>query len=563
MVAALLEKRYSNAAEKTPSRSEPGRATATHRQSGKGCRVCVGTLDLCGARLQPRRKWSEFKTALAAGPLIEELPHRLCGPGPRRGRDAQNALQTRGFLGILLSFAVCALVLPLAGCVVGPNYKRPIVNAPGTYRGLTDAEAANTTSTSLGDQKWWEVFQDQQLQQLIRTALQQNYDVRIAAARVLEAQAQLGITRANQFPTVNASGSGNSVRNPANGPIPSYEFNYGRITASAAWQLDFWGQYRRATEAARADLLANEWARQEVNATLVANVASAYFQLRELDLELDITKRAVASRTESLQLTQTLEEHGINSILDVRQAEQLVYTATSQIADQERRIEQQENLLSILLGNNPGAIPRGTELTGQIHAPEVPAGLPSALLERRPDIRQAEQRMVAANAQIGVARAAYFPQISLTATPGFQSSALQSLFNGSSGLWTFSGSITQPIFTAGKLRSNVRLTEAQEQEALLIYEQTIQGAFRGVSDALVGYRKDQEFRTQQELLATSAQDAAQLSGQRYKSGTTSYLEVLTNETNYFTAELGLAQARLNELLSLVQIYQALGGGWQQ
>lgn len=464
---------------------------------------------------------------------------------------------------LFLPLTFCAVVLFISGCLVGPNYKRPIVNAPSTFRGLTDAEAANTTSTSLGDQKWWEVFEDQQLQQLIRTALQQNYDVRIAAARVLEAQAQLGITRANQFPSVNANASGNSLRNPANGPIPSYEFNYGRITASAAWQLDFWGQYRRATEAARADLLANEWARQEVNATLVANVASAYFQLRELDLELDISKQAAASRTESVQLTKTLEEHGINSILDVRQAEQLLYTATSQIADQERRIEQQENLLSILLGNNPAAIPRGTELTAQIHPPEIPPGLPSSLLERRPDIRQAEQRMVAANAQIGVARAAYFPQISLTATPGFQSSALASLFNGSSGLWTFSGSIAQPIFTAGKLRSGVRLAEAQQQETLLTYQQTIQGAFRGVSDALVGYRKDQEFRAQQELLAHSAQDAAQLSGQRYSSGTTSYLEVLTNETNYFTAELGLAQARLNELLSLVQIYQALGGGWQQ
>jgi len=321
--------------------------------------------------------------------------------------------------------------------------------------------------------------------------------------------------------------------------------------------------YRRATEAARAQVLASDWARQEVNATLVANVATAYFQLRELDLELDITKRAVASRDESLQLTQTLEEHGINSILDVRQAEQLVYTATGQIADQERRIEQQENLLSILMGNNPAGVPRGTELTAQVHAPEVPAGLPSSLLERRPDIRRAEQLMVAANAQIGVARAAYFPQISLTAAPGFQSASLTNLFSGPSGLWTFSGSITQPIFTAGKTRSGVRLAEAQQQEASLVYQQTIQGAFRGVSDALVGYRKDQEFRAQQELLAHSAQDAAQLSGQRYKSGTTSYLEVLTNETNYFSAELGLAQARLNELLALVQIYQALGGGWQQ
>ena len=454
-------------------------------------------------------------------------------------------------------------VVSLAGCLVGPNYKRPIVNTPNTYRGLTDAEAANVTPASLGDQKWWEVFQDQQLQQLIRTALQQNYDVRIAAERVLEAQEQLGITRANEYPSVNVSGSGNGLRNPATGPIPAYEFNYGRITANASWQPDFWGLYRRATEAARAQLLASEWARQEVNATLVANVASAYFQLRELDLELDISKRAVASRNESLQLTQTLEEHGINSILDVRQAEQLVYTATGQIADQERRIEQQENLLSVLLGNNPAAVPRGTELTAQIHPPEVPAGLPSSLLERRPDIRRAEQLMIAANAQIGVARAAYFPQISLTASPGFQSAALSNLFSGPSGLWSFSGSITQPIFTAGKLRSGVRLAEAQQQEALLTYQQTIQGAFRDVSNALVAYRKDQEFRAQQELLARSAEDAAQLSGRRYSSGTTSYLEVLTNETNYFSAQLGLAQARLNELLALVQIYQALGGGWQQ
>ena len=464
---------------------------------------------------------------------------------------------------IFLPLVFCAIVLFISGCMVGPNYKRPMVNAPATYRGLTDAEAAKTEPASLGDQKWWEVFQDQELQQLVRTALQQNYDVRIAAARVLEAQAQLGITRANQFPTVSANGTGSSLRNPATGPIPSYEYTYGHVGLNAAWQLDFWGMYRRATEAARAQLLASEWARQEVVATLVANVASAYFQLRELDLELDITKRAVASRKESLQLTQTLEEHGINSILDVRQAEQLVYTASAQIADQERRIEQQENLLSILMGNNPAAIPRGAVLTAQIHPPEIPAGLPSSLLERRPDIRQSEQQMIAANAQIGVARAAYFPQISLTAAPGFQSNALTNLFSGPSGLWTFSGSITQPIFTAGKIRSGVRLAEAQQQETLLVYQQTIQGAFRGVSDALVAYRKDQEFRAQQELLAHSAQDAAQLSGQRYKSGTTSYLEVLTNETNYFTAELGLAQARLNELLSLVQIYQALGGGWQQ
>src|SRR5216684_6773642 len=323
------------------------------------------------------------------------------------------------------------ILLPalMTGCTVGPNYKRPKTDVPDGYRAAAP-DLAKPDTASLGDEKWWEVFQDEQLQQMIRTALTQNYDVRIAAERVLEAQAQLGITRSNQYPSVSATGTGSSLRNPASGPIPSYEYNYGRIGASATWQPDFWGLYRRATEAARAQLLASEWARQEVNATLVANVASAYFQLRELDLELDITQSALASRKESLQLTQTLEEHGINSILDVRQAEQLVYTAATQIADQERRIEQQENLLSILMGNNPAAVPRGTELTGQIHAPEIPAGLPSALLERRPDIRQAEQQMIAANAQIGVARAAYFPQISLTAAPGFQSAELSSLFSG-------------------------------------------------------------------------------------------------------------------------------------
>ena len=529
MMPAHLKGRFLNAGEKTPPLK---RRATTARQSLR---------EICGQALRTRGYLRVYVRYIITGITY---------------------FSERRFT-LFVPLVCCAALVFISGCVVGPNYKRPIVNAPPTFRGLTDAEAANPAPASLGDQKWWEVFQDQQLQQLMRTALQQNYDVRIAAARVLEAQAQLGITRANQFPSVSGGGSGTGTRNPATGPIPAYEFNYGRVTANAAWQLDFWGAYRRATEAARAQLLASEWARQEVIATLVANLASAYFQLRELDLELDITQNALASRKESLQLTQTLEEHGINSILDVRQAEQLVYTAATQIADQERRIEQQENLISILMGNNPAAIPRGIELTDQPHAPEVPAGLPSSLLERRPDIRQAEQQMIAANAQIGVARAAYFPQISLTAALGFQSSSLTNLFSGPSGLWSFSGSITQPIFTAGKLRSGVRLAEAQQQETVLAYQQTIQGAFRGVSDALVGYRKDQEFRAQQELLARSAQDAAQLSDQRYRSGTTSYLEVLTNQTNYFSAELGLAQARLNELLALVQIYQTLGGGWQQ
>jgi outer membrane protein, multidrug efflux system len=462
------------------------------------------------------------------------------------------------------AISLCVVGLFLTGCAVGPKYNRPPVDVPGAYRGVTEAEAAKPGGASLGEEKWGEVFQDPQLQELIRTALKQNYDVRIAATHVLEAQAQVGITRADQYPNVSGVGTGTNLRSAAQGPIPAFEFTYGRIVASAAWDLDFWGKYRSATEAARAELLASDWARQEVNATLVASVAAAYFQLRELDLELEISKRALASRKESLDLTKTLEEHGISTILDVRQAEELVYTAAAGITDLERQIGQQENLLSVLLGNNPGPItPRGKELVDQQHPPSVPAGLPSALLERRPDIRESEQLLVAANARIGVARAAYFPDINLTAGPGFQSTALQSLFNGSSGLWTFAGTVTQPIFNAGKIKSGVRLAEAQQQEAVLTYQQTILGAFRDVSDGLIAYQKNAEFRAQQELLANSAQDAAQLSEQRYKAGTTNYLEVLTNETIYLSADLGLAQARLNELLALVQVYKALGGGWEQ
>jgi outer membrane protein, multidrug efflux system len=459
----------------------------------------------------------------------------------------------------LFALAVSAI---LSGCTVGPNYKRPAVNVPNEYRTLAPPSAVVQSPPSLGDQKWPEVYQDEELQKLIKTALQQNYDVRIAAARVLEAQAQVGLARANQLPNVNVSGTGVGLHNPQQGPIPPYTFPYGRVGLNAAWDLDFWGKYRRGTEAARAQLLAADWARQEVSATLVANVAAGYFQLRELDLELDISQRALASRNESLELTQTLEEHGINSILDVRQAEQLVYTAAAEIADLKRRIGQQEDLLSFLLGQNPGSIVRGKQLVEEPHAPSVPAGLPSSLLERRPDIRQAEELLVAANARIGVARAAYFPDISLTAQPGFLSPTLTSLFSGPAGTWTFAGTITQPIFEGGALKSNVRLSQAQQQEALLAYQQTIQGAFRDVSDDLIAYQQEQEFRAQQEQLARAAQDAARLSGQRYQAGTTNYLEVLTNDTNYLSAELGLAQARLNELLALVQIYKALGGGWQ-
>jgi outer membrane protein, multidrug efflux system len=477
----------------------------------------------------------------------------------------------------LLTLFLCVSLFCLGACSVGPNYKRPAATVPAEYRGENAPEASNAeptpssansagapgaTVSSLGDEKWWEVFQDKELQGLISTALQNNYDVRIAATRVLQAQAQLGITRANQFPTLGAGGNITSVRQPTIGPIPSYEFTQGALTASAAWNLDFWGQYRRATEAARATLLANEWAQKEVIATLVADLATSYFQLRQLDLQLEISKRTLGSRQDSLDLTKTLEQHGLNSLLDVRQSEQLVYTAATEVPDLERQIAQQENGISILLGKNPGDIPRGLQLTEQPHSPAVPVGLPSALLERRPDIREAEANLIAANAEIGVARAQYFPQISLTGNAGYESSALTNLFTGPAGVWTLVGSFTQPIFEAGRLKSGVRLAEAQRDQLVLTYQQAIQGAFRDVANALVAYRKYREFRIQQQHLVDSAQDAAHLSEIRFKAGTTDYLEVLTNETNSFSAELALAQAEGNELTALVQLYQALGGGWE-
>jgi multidrug efflux system outer membrane protein len=462
-----------------------------------------------------------------------------------------------------LLLGLSLITLLSTGCAVGPNYKRPSTDVPGMYRGTTPQDAAQPAAESLGDQKWWEVFQDKQLQDLIHTALQQNYDVRIAATRILQAQAQLGITRADQLPTISGGASAVNERNAQTKLFPPFETSANQVDLSLAWELDFWGKYRRATEAARANLLATQWAREAVKSTLVRDVATAYFQLRSLDLQLEISRRTLKSREDSLQLTQKLANGGDTSMLDVRQAEQLVSTAAETIPDLERQIEQQENFLSTLLGNNPGPIARGLKLTDQPHAPDVPAGLPSTLLERRPDIREAEAQLIAANAQIGVAKAAYFPQINLTADAGYQSSALTSLFTGPAGLWSFGGSLVQPIFTGGRIRSGVRFSEARQQELVLTYQQTIQQAFRGVSDALVEYHKDREFREYQQQLAFSAQDAAQLSEMRYRGGAASYLEVLTNETNYFNAELGLAQARANELVALVQIYQNLGGGWQQ
>ena len=450
----------------------------------------------------------------------------------------------------------------LAGCTVGPNYKRPTVNVPTDYRGAMAAQPA--TVTSLGNEKWWEVYQDPVLTQLIHTALQQNYDVRIAATRVLEAQDQLGIVRANQFPSASLGAGVFSQQNPkVTNLFPAYQVNAGQVNLSAIWNLDFWGKYRRQTEAARAQMLASQWGQRTVMSSLVANVATAYFQLRALDSELDIAKRTLGSRQQSLHLTQTLFSNGSASDLDLSQSEQLVYTASETIPDLERQIQQQENQLSILLGQNPGPIARGRALTEEPVPVGVPTGLPSELLERRPDVHQAEENIVAANAQIGVAKAAFFPSISLTGTGGLESNQLSRLISAPSETWLGALNVSQPIFEGGALKSQLKLSRAQYQEAVLAYQQTVQDALEQVSNALVANQKNREFREQQEMLTGAAQRTDRLSEVLYQNGGASYLQVLTAETNYFSAELNLVQAQLNERLALVQVYQSLGGGWQQ
>ena len=449
----------------------------------------------------------------------------------------------------------------LSGCLMGPKYKRPTADIPPSYRSATPDQ---TAALSLGNEQWWQVYQDAVLTDLIHKALEQNYDVRIAAARVLEAQAQLGITRSNQFPSASVGADIFSQQNARVSMLfPAYQVNAGELNLGVIWNLDFWGKYRRQTEAARAGVLATEWGQRAVISSLVANVATAYFELRALDSQLEISQRTLTSRRQSLQLTQLLETHGSASGLDVSQAEQLVYTASETIPDLERQIQQQENLLSTLLGQNPGPIARGRALTEQPLPQNVPAGLPSELLERRPDVRQAEENMVAANAQIGVAKASFFPNLSLTGLGGLESNALHHFVSEPSETWSGALSVSQPVFQGGALRSGLRLARANWQEAVLSYQQTVQNALGQVSNALIASQKNREFREQQDLLTQAAQRSDQLSQVLYQHGGASYLQVLTNETNYFSAELNLVQAQLSERLALVQLYQALGGGWQQ
>ena len=444
----------------------------------------------------------------------------------------------------------------------------PKVEVPPVYRGVADPNAPPDPQT-LADTKWFDIFKDEKLQQLINEALLHNYDLRSAVARIDLARANLGLARSEQFPQIFGSADVTTLGRSRDGqltvPNPvSKGRTFGSVLLNLfTFELDIWGRVRKQTQAARADLLASEEARKAVLTTIVSDVAASYFNLREFDFELEIAKRTLTSRQESLRIIKLRQQRGVANLLEVRQAEELVYNATETIPALERLIEQQENFLSVLVGKNPGPITRGFTLTEEHLPATVPAGLPSDLLARRPDIRAAEQGLLAAGARIDVARKAYLPQISLTGFLGFESTSLSDLFKPSRSVWGFVPQVTQPIFTAGRLKSNVRFTQAQRDLFLVNYERTIQQAFLEVSDSLIAYRKVREVRAQRELLVTTLQDRARLAYMRYTGGVSSLLEALDADRELFDAELSLAQVRRDELLTVVQLYKSLGGGWQQ
>ena len=424
------------------------------------------------------------------------------------------------------------------------------------------------SSSSLADLKWFEVFKDHQLQHLIRTAHSKNFDVRDAVARIDAADANAGIARADRLPSAGFTADATTMRFSRGGSFPVPEgFSQKRTFGSMAFNLlsfeaDIWGRLRSTSDAAKAQVLAAEESRKAVMTTVVSEVATAYFTLLELDAQLEIAKRTLMTRENSLQIIQTRERRGLSTLLDVRQGEQLVQTAAQAIPVIEQSIEQTENQISLLLGESPGDIPRGLALTEQEEPPAVPAGLPSALLERRPDIKSAEQNLVAAGAMVDAAKAAYFPRISLTGFLGSQTTEFSSLFTGPTGVWQFVPQVTQPIFTGGRLRSNERLAKAEQQIAVVQYQRVIQTAFREVADALIQHRKSREIRAQQEVLFKTLQDRVRLAYRRYRGGVDTLLSALDADRDLFEAELRLTQSRRNELIAIVQLYRSLGGGWQ-
>ncbi len=457
----------------------------------------------------------------------------------------------------LLIFSMLAATF--LGCMVGPNYRRPAIETPTQWR-FEEREAGEVANAT-----WWEQFDDPVLNDLIRIALKENKDVKIAAARIEDFAGRYRTTRAPLFPQVGAGAIAGRIRATERGPTPltsatENPANDFQIFLNANWEIDLWGKLRRGTEAARADLLSTQEGRRAVILTLVASVATAYVHLRDLDLQLEIAKRTVKSREESYHLFQLRFRGGAISELELNQVKSEYEQALSTIPLFEKNISQQENGLCVLLGRNPGPIPRG-KMIDELILPTVPAALPSDLLTSRPDIRQAEQELIAANARIGVARSLYFPSISLTSSLGYASADLSKLFSGPAKVWSFAAPLTAPIFTAGAISGQVKSAKAVQQQALLRYEQVIQTAFREVEDALIDQRRSREQLEIEAQRVITLRNYARIARLRFDSGYTSYIEVLDAERSLFDAELFQAQTKGILFQALVNLYKAIGGGW--
>jgi multidrug efflux system outer membrane protein len=456
---------------------------------------------------------------------------------------------------------VLLLALAGAGCTFGPNYARPDLDIPSAWR-VEEREAKD-----LADTAWWGQFNDPVLNGLIDTALQENKDLLIAAARIEEFAARYGIVRADLFPQVGAGASYTReqiTRQGENRPAPGFATlteTYS-TTLNASWEIDLWGRIRRGTEAAQAQLLATEEARRGVVLSLVSSVASSYVNLRGLDRQLEIATETARSRKESYRVFQERFDGGIVSLLELAQNKSQYEEALSRIPPLERAIALQENGLSVLLGRNPGPIPRGLAI-GDLTLPAVAAGLPSDLLERRPDVRQAEQALIAANAQIGVAKAAYFPAISLTGLFGFASDDLSDLFLSSAQVWNYSAPLTMPIFTAGRISGGVKAAEAVQQQALIGYMQAAQNAFLEVNDALVDQQQTGRQFDAQDQQVRSLRQYDEIARLRYDEGYTDYLTVLDAERSLFNAELFYTQTQIARHQAMIGLYKAMGGGWMQ
>jgi outer membrane protein, multidrug efflux system len=455
-------------------------------------------------------------------------------------------------------FAALALALLLSGCKVGPNYKRPVLVTPDQYRGVAPDLPGQPAAQPFAEMHWETVFQDEALRALIKEALTNNYDMQIAASRIVQAEAVVGITRANQLPNLSGAAGVDYQRNSSvlNGPTVD------SVGIQLNYIVDFWGKYRRATEAARAQLLGSTYARSVVQTTLISDIAVAYFQLRQFDDQLDYALKNVEADDDILRLNTIKYKGGDAAITDVYQADLLLQQSQAQVISSRQSIAQTENQISILLGRNPGPIARGLPLVDQPHLATVPTGLPSALLERRPDVRQSEEALVAANANVGVAKAAFFPQISLTGQFGAASTALTSFLQGPATVWSVGGEVLQPLYAGGAITSAYHLAWAQRTEAELVYKQTVLNSFGDVANSLVGYNQSRLFRLKIEEQTNTYQETARLANVRYNGGVTSFLEVLVTQQQFFTSELALASAWNAEMQNYVQLYQALGGGWQ-